>query len=82
MSHWKTCQLKPSKFISLISKVISVLYEQVSEERKTKAHHIAADINNIVIVLLRWDQPDNWFYPWTLYSLYSGWKKCKKDFLR
>ena len=53
--------MTPSKFISLTN-VIFVLYEQVSEERKTKAHHIAADINNIVIVLLRWDQLDNWFY--------------------
>ena len=49
-------------YIIDIKSYLSVLYEQVSEERKTKAHHIAADINNIVIVLLRWDQPDNWFY--------------------
>ena len=61
------------------SKVILVLYEQVSEERKTKTHHISADINNIVIVLLRWDHPDVWLYSLTLYS---GWRKCKRDFLR
>jgi len=29
---------------------------KVSEERKTKTHHIAADINNIVIVLLRMEE--------------------------
>ena len=28
---------------------------QVSEEKKTKTHRIAADINNIVIVLLRYN---------------------------
>ena len=43
-------------YIIDIKSYLSVLYEQVSEERKTKAHHIAADINNIVIVLLRWHQ--------------------------
>jgi len=35
----------------------SVMEEaKVSEEKKTKTHQIAADINNIVIVLLRMEQ--------------------------
>ena len=34
--------------------MIDMMFDiQVSEEKKTKTHQIAADINNIVIVLLR-----------------------------
>ena len=32
-----------------------ISYMQVSEEKKTKTHQIAANINNIVIVLLRYN---------------------------
>ena len=36
-------------------KIMMMLVDtKVSEEKKTKTHHIAADINNIVIVLLRY----------------------------
>ena len=58
---------------------------QMSEERKTKTHQIAADINNIVIVLLRY----NFFFSvsvacgqWMLYVHIPGWSRCKRDFLR
>ena len=35
--------------------IFLISYMQVSEEKKTKTHQIAANINNIVIVLLRYN---------------------------
>ena len=51
-------------------KIMMMLFDtKVSEEKKTKTHHIAADINNIVIVLLRYKLVHCCHYKWTLFRM-------------
>ena len=51
-------------------KIMMMLVDtKVSEEKKTKTHHIAADINNIVIVLLRYKLVHCCHYKWTLFRM-------------
>ena len=51
-------------------KIMMMLVDtKVCEEKKTKTHHIAADINNIVIVLLRYKLVHCCHYKWTLFRM-------------